>query len=80
MLIEGFMEIELMVTPMTTNGNRRRQGEYRAICQWKMEWQSLSSIAAGQTNCQSFLKWIIRIIAEILIAQIMKRTIYNWKI
>ena len=37
--IEGFMEVELMVTK---RDNNRRQGEYRAICLWKMDWQSFA--------------------------------------
>ena len=37
--MEGFMEVELMVTKRDDN---RRQGEYRAICLWKMDWQSFA--------------------------------------
>ena len=35
--IEGFMEAELMVT-----SSENRQGEYRSICLWKIEWQTLA--------------------------------------
>ena len=33
------MEVELMVTKRDDD---RRQGEYRAICLWKMDWQSFA--------------------------------------
>ena len=36
--MEGFMEVELMVTKRDDN----RQGESRAICLWKMDWQSFA--------------------------------------
>ena len=39
--IEGFIEVELMVTKRDDDDDRR-QGEYRAICLWKMEWQSFA--------------------------------------
>ena len=43
--IEGSMEVELMVTKR--DDDRRpttddQQGEYRAICLWKMDWQSFA--------------------------------------
>ena len=42
--IEGSMEVELMVTKRDDDRRRRRQGEYRAICLWKMDWQSFAII------------------------------------
>ena len=39
--IEGFIEVELMVTKRDDDDDRR-QGEYRAICLWKMDWQSFA--------------------------------------
>ena len=38
--MEGFMEVELMVTKR--DDDRRQQGEYRAICLWKMDQQSFA--------------------------------------
>ena len=42
--MEGFMEVELMVTKRDDDNRRPtdRQGEYRAICLWKMDWQSFA--------------------------------------
>ena len=34
--------------PTTDN---RRQGEYRAICLWKMDWQSFAIILVGCSMC-----------------------------
>ena len=31
-----------MVTKCDDDDNQRRQGEYRAICLWKMGWQSFA--------------------------------------
>ena len=31
-----------MVTKRDDDDRRRRQGEYRAICLWKMDWQSFA--------------------------------------
>ena len=39
--MEGFMEVELMVTKRDDDDDR--QGEYRAICLWKMDWQSFAT-------------------------------------
>ena len=43
--MEGFMEVELMVTKRDDDDDDDdddRQGEYRAICLWKMDWQSFA--------------------------------------
>ena len=41
--MEGFMEVELMVTKRDDDDDDdRRQGEYRAICLWNMDWQSFA--------------------------------------
>ena len=50
--MEGFMEVELMVTKRDDDNRRPttdRQGEYRAICLWKMEWQSFAKIFQNKT-------------------------------
>ena len=51
--MEGFMEVELMVTKRDDDNRRPtdRPGEYRAICLWKMEWQSFAITAP----CNDFL-------------------------
>ena len=49
------MELELMVTKCD---DKRQQGEYRAICLWKIDWESfaefcnnLPGILAGDSKC-----------------------------
>ena len=44
--MEGFMEVELMVTKRDDDDDDDddRQGEYRAICLWKMDWQSFAKM------------------------------------
>ena len=54
------MEVELMVTKRDDDDDRR-QGEYRAICLWKMDWQSfaisvfLSMLHSLPLHCVQFV-------------------------
>ena len=47
-LIEGFMEVELMVTKR--DDNNRQPGEYRAICLGKVGRQSFAIICLEWSN------------------------------
>ena len=51
--IEGSMEVELMVTKRDDDDRPTtdRQGEYRAICLWKMEWQSFAIVPQLEKDC-----------------------------
>ena len=46
------MEVELMVTKRDDDDDDDddddRQGEYRAICLWKMDWQSFAIFRMGE--------------------------------